>query len=70
MDDDNTLEELLTHDSSLSEVRSEYNYTLLHHAAMWNSTSCLRVLLRFAPHLVDADDVFDINSSNVGCVVG
>ena len=45
---------MLKHDSSFSEVRSEYNYTLLHEAASWNSISCLRVLLRFAPHLVDA----------------
>ena len=36
-----TLEELLTHDSSISEVRSKYNQTLLHGAADYNSTRCL-----------------------------
>ena len=35
-------------------MRGEGNYTLLHSAALYNSTSCMRVLLRFAPHLVDA----------------
>ena len=45
---------LLTHDSSFSEVRDESNWTLLHFAAFYNSPSCVRVLLRFAPHLVDA----------------
>ena len=38
-------------------MRSEYNNTLLHDAAYDNSTSCMRVLLRFAPHLLDAGDV-------------
>ena len=46
----------MSHDSSLSEVRSVNNNTLLHHAAIYNSTSCVSVLLRFAPHLVDAVD--------------
>ena len=59
-DDSNTLEELLNHDSSISEVRGVINRTLLHHAAMYNnSTSCLRVLLRFAPHLLDAVDSYN-----------
>ena len=41
-------------------MRGEGNYTLLHDAAYFNSTSCLRVLLRFAPHLVDAvEDVLN-----------
>ena len=40
----------------MSEVRYEYNSTLLHQAAYYNSTSCLSVLLRFAPHLVDGVD--------------
>ena len=35
-------------------MRSSFHRTLLHDAAMYNRTSCLRVLLRFAPHLVDA----------------
>ena len=35
-------------------MRSVFNYTLLHWAARHNNTSCLRVLLRFAPHLLDA----------------
>ena len=38
-------------------MRSEYfKYTLLHEAALRNSTSCLRVLLRFAPYLLNAVD--------------
>ena len=45
---------MLTHDSSLSEMRNEGNWTLLHYAAYFNRTSCVSVLLRFAPHLVDA----------------
>ena len=40
-------------------MRNEDNYTMLHWAALYNSTSCLSVLLRFAPHLVDAVD--DVN---------
>ena len=51
----------MSHDSSFSEVRSEYNNTLLHYAAYYNSTSCISVLLRFAPHLVDA--VHDFNET-------
>ena len=53
-DDSNTLEELLTHDSCVNEMRGELNRTVLHYSARWNSTSCIRVLLRFAPHLLDA----------------
>ena len=34
-------------------MRDEENYTQLHDAAIYNSTSCIRVLLRFAPHLLD-----------------
>ena len=37
-------------------MRSEDNFTLLHEAAYYNRTSCIRVLLRFAPHLLDAVD--------------
>ena len=38
-------------------MRNGYtNYTLLHDTAIHNSTSCIRVLLRFAPHLVDSVD--------------
>ena len=55
--DNNTLEELLNHDSSISEMRSQYNSTLLHRAAAYNSTSCIRVLLRFAPHHLDSVNV-------------
>ena len=40
-------------------MRSRHDYTLLHRAARYNSTSCVRVLLGFAPHLVDA--VNDLN---------
>ena len=58
-DDSKTLEELLNQDSSISETRSEYNSTLLHYAAMYNSSSCIRVLLRFAPHHLDAVDKFN-----------
>ena len=50
------MEELFNHDSSISEVRDYDNFTLLHEAAAFNSTSCLRVLLRFAPHYLDAVD--------------
>ena len=35
------------------------NNTLMHDAASSNSTSCLKVLLRLAPHLLDADSVFN-----------
>ena len=35
-------------------MRGEFSYTLLHDAVWDNSTSCIRVLLRFAPHLLDA----------------
>ena len=42
-------------------MKSVFNYTLLHDAALYNSTY-LRVLLRFAPHLLDVgDDVFNNN---------
>ena len=34
-------------------MRGIYNSTLLHWAVSYNSPSCLSVLLRFAPHLVD-----------------
>ena len=37
-------------------MRGGDNYTLLHWAARYNSPSCVRVLLRFAPHLLDAVD--------------
>ena len=37
-------------------MRGEYNLTLLHAAAYYNRPSCVSVLLRFAPHLVDAVD--------------
>ena len=37
-------------------MRSRGNYTLLHVAAIVNSTSCIRVLLRFAPHHLEAVD--------------
>ena len=37
-------------------MRGEFNDTLLHYAAVYNSTSCVRVLLRFAPHLVNAGE--------------
>ena len=53
-DDVNSLEELFTHDSSFIEMRSGSTNTLLHWAAAYNSKSCLSVLLRFAPHLVNA----------------
>ena len=53
-DDGNTLHELLHHDSSIIEVRGKYNHTLLHGAARYNNTSCTRVLLRFAPHHLEA----------------
>ena len=43
-------------------MRNYYNQTLLHYAASHNSTSCLRVLLRFAPHLVDAVDADNYTS--------
>ena len=45
--------------SSLSEVRGVFNFTLLHDAAMYNSTSCIRVLLKFAPLLLDAGNDYD-----------
>ena len=32
---------------------------MLHHAARYNSTSCVKVLLRIAPHHLDAVDVFN-----------
>ena len=35
-------------------MRDGSNDTLLGEAACYNSTSCVRVLLRFAPHLLDA----------------
>ena len=38
-------------------MRGEYNWTLFHYAAYYNSTSCVSVLLRFAPHLLDAVNV-------------
>ena len=38
-------------------MRDVINYTLLHVAAHHNSPSCVRVLLRIAPHLLDAVDV-------------
>ena len=44
-------------------VRGQYNFTLLHHAAWFDSTSCIRVLLRFAPHLLNA--VSDSNDTPV-----
>ena len=58
-DDGNTLEGLLSHHSSFSYARDGFNRTLLHCAAYSNSTSCLRVLLRFAPYLVDAFNWFN-----------
>ena len=51
---------MLTHDSSFSEVRNVYNHTLLYEAAIDNSTSCMSVLLRLAPHLVDAVSVVNM----------
>ena len=39
-------------------MRDVFNHTLLHDAAR-HSTSCISVLLRFAPHLLDAVDVFN-----------
>ena len=38
-------------------MTGEDNTTLLHFAAFYNSNSCLRVLLRFTDHLLDAVDV-------------
>ena len=40
-------------------MRDALNYTLLHSAAFYNSPSCISVFLRFAPHLVDAVNVFN-----------
>ena len=40
-------------------MRGVTNWTLLHISAYNNSTSCIRVLLRFALHLVDAVNVFN-----------
>ena len=41
-------------------MRGGYNFTLLHFAAYYNSASCVRVLLRFTPHLLDAvEDVLN-----------
>ena len=37
-------------------MRNEFNSNLLHWAALVNSRSCARVLLRFAPHLLEAVD--------------
>ena len=46
----------MTHDKSIIEVRDEFNHTLLHYAAGYNRTSCIRVLLRFASHHLDVGD--------------
>ena len=41
-------------------MRGENNSTLLHRAAFYNSTSsCIRALLRLAPHLLDTVDIFN-----------
>ena len=42
--------------SSINELRGRFNRTLLHLAAVYNSTSCIRVLLRFTPHHLNAVD--------------
>ena len=44
----------MTDDGSFSGIRNRYNSTLLHVAAAYNNTSCLRVLLKLAPHLLNA----------------
>ena len=48
-------------------MRNERNFTLLHWAAYHNSTSCVSVLLRFAPHLLDA--VNEFNNTPLMCAV-
>ena len=58
-DDSQTLEELLHQDNSLIELRNDFNYTFLHWAAVFNRTSCIRVMLRFAPHLIEVTDVYN-----------
>ena len=40
-------------------MRNEHNSTLLHYAAYYNSISCLSLLLRFAPHFLDAVDNYN-----------
>ena len=37
-------------------MRDEFNQTLLRFAVGYNRTSCIRVLLRFASHHLDAGD--------------
>ena len=51
---------LFCHDSSLSALKDFNNNTLFHEAAHDNRIACLRVLLTFAPRLVDA-----VNKCNV-----
>ena len=45
-----------------------FNHTLLHDAAYYNSTACLKVLLRFAPHHLEA--VNDLNTTPLMWAVG
>ena len=45
------LEDLLTCDPSIANIRNDLNYTLLHCATWHKVGPCAEVLLRFAPHL-------------------
>ena len=47
------LERLLRVDAGIADLKNVNNYTLLHGAVSYNSSSCVEVLLKFAPHLFD-----------------
>ena len=47
------MEGLIRVDPGIADVKNAENYTLLHHAVVYNSSSCVEVLLKLAPHLFD-----------------
>ena len=50
------LEGLIRVDPGIADMKEASNFTLLHCAVFYKSTSCAEVLLKLAPHLFDAVD--------------
>ena len=74
-DDAITFEGLCCCDDTIVHMRNDYNNTLLHDTVSNNKIACMKVLLRFAPHLVNEVTNYNITAlmqaasiGNVECV--
>ena len=56
------LEGLIRADAEIADVKNNFNNrTLLHSAILYDSTSCVEVLLKLAPHLFDVVNMTNEN---------